>query len=174
MKRNVTLLAATALLILTIVISLQLNRPQPAITQSVLGVSTTSAPLNPELELINKIRRNFGFIDLVENLRIKEATLVRLYEINSQQSYAHQRSNGTTFNALLPEEMRARAACENLQLQYGSSLEAAVDAWMLSESHRNCLLNPELKNAALSFSEFSVNVDNSFEKLYVFAFIATE
>lgn len=89
--------------------------------------------------------------------------------------YSHNRSDGTTFAALLErDQVPYRSACENLQLQAGSDYRQALRSWLDSPAHYDCLMHPDMKTAGIAYQLYDkIAFDSVEQEMFVFTFIAT-
>jgi uncharacterized protein YkwD len=142
----------------------------------VLAASTFVAPTDPLLTQINAYRSANGVPPLQENDALKAVTDVRVDEMKTHNYFAHTRSDGTDFSALLTlNNFGATYACENLQLQVGNNASTALEAWKNSPSHRRCLLDPRVRSAQVSYILYdSVDYAGTTVETYIYSFIATE
>lgn len=140
------------------------NRATPAV------LSAVSEETRPYLEAINELRINNGAKPVLFSARLEAIANQRVAEMSLSYTYSHTRNDGSSFSSLLPKETQIKYACENLQLQTSSSLEEALQAWMSSSVHKNCLLSDNISSAGLSYMIFG-NLANNEEEHVVFTFI---
>lgn len=147
----------------------------------VLSASTASAeatdPVGADSEiliLINAARARYDLPALTESSINSSIAATRTSEIVMHASYSHMRANGTDFSSLY--DVLPAKSCENLQLQSSESSEKAINAWLGSKSHKQCLLNPSLRYAGVESSPMIITATNGTKdktEYYLYTFIGS-
>jgi uncharacterized protein YkwD len=90
--------------------------------------------------------------------------------------YSHTTPESTTYADYLDDyKVESGFSCENLQLQVGSDINQAIDAWQKSSSHYKCLIEPRLRTIGFSHQLYeTVSGDNGQKQLFVFSMIAVQ
>jgi uncharacterized protein YkwD len=108
----------------------------------------------PELAYINSLRVERGLPALRSDRDLKGVANSRAHEISNSFTYSHIRPGGGDYSDLLSSASNEVLSCENLQLQSNQSIEEAVNTWLKSPSHENCLMQSKITRAAVSIEKF--------------------
>lgn len=126
------------------------------------------------LNKINALRTDAGVDELAYSEDIEKLTDFRVSDMSSREYYSHRTPDGTDYSNYLNNfNIETSSSCENLQLQIGSDIDEAIEAWKNSRSHYLCVINPKLNKIAFSYLPFEIGpTTNSKDLAFVFSMIA--
>ena len=127
------------------------------------------------LDKINSIRKEAGASELNYSNEIEGLTDFRVLDMSNREYYSHKTPDGVTYaNYLREYNIATDFSCENLQLQIGPDINEAINAWVNSTPHYNCLIDNRLNNLAFSYEPYMLQ-ENEAEQdtTFVFAMIAS-
>lgn len=144
-------------------------------------LATTSVAIDPNQDIminqINALRNGAGVLGLSYSSELKSLTDFRVQDMNDRDYYSHKTPEGYTYTNYMNEyDITSTYSCENLQLQSGSNLSEAVEAWHNSPAHYRCLVNPRVSKVAISYAvhgDVMYDSNNQPRQMYIFAFIAS-
>lgn len=114
-------------------------------SQSVLSAQTTvsseSRPASPLIETINTIRSSNNLPTLAVSDQLTSVATLRANDMVQHTYYAHSSPSGGDFTQYIEDN---KYACENLYLGDDRAF-FPVNAWMNSDSHKQCLLSPKVR-----------------------------
>lgn len=126
---------------------------------------------------INEIRNTAGVEKVDYNLKSEKLAEFRVQDMIKNDYYSHKMPGMQTYaNYLKDFGVEAVFSCENLQLQVGSSITEAIDAWTKSSKHYQCITDKRISTISVSqdvYSEVSTT-DKYTQEMYLFAMIATD
>ncbi len=100
------------------------------------------------LGYINDVRRQYGLKEIYGLAMIDEVARTRAREL--EQSFSHERPDGTSYTTALDEAGIAWWSCkENIAKTGSDSCEEVLNMWMESEGHRANILSPDMKYMAV-------------------------
>jgi uncharacterized protein YkwD len=149
-----------------------------SVEPQVLGVSSGVIDVEQQLFLdkINEIRLSAGSEKLIYDEKLEKLAVYRVEDMVERKYYSHTTPESTTYADYLDDyKVESGFSCENLQLQVGSDINQAIDAWQKSSSHYKCLIEPRLRTIGFSHQLYeTVSGDNGQKQLFVFSMIAVQ
>jgi uncharacterized protein YkwD len=107
--------------------------------------------------LVNQYRRQENIPELQYSFKLEAVAQVRSDEMLLHKYFEHIRPDGRKWSTAYNElNVTYNRAAENLARGFNSA-EAAMKAWMKSESHRRNILNPNLKFIGIGVSSNEVD-----------------
>ncbi len=128
----------------------------------VAGVSTEKpsvyVPIKSQsiTRLVNGLRSEGQAGELVEDERLNAVALERAMDMRAQRYYAHRSPAGRTFVDLFAQYTipATTYSCENLLMTTSSSEQDALNEWMASPPHKDCMLDPQMTRVGFAAVEF--------------------
>lgn len=110
---------------------------------------------NAIFDLVNAQREKHGLKPLTKSAALSKAAQQRAVDMQTNNYYAHQGSDGRFFDDLLDSSLYSQSyACENLDLQFSVQPNRYVNDWLGSRSgHKECLLNADVASAGYAVVE---------------------
>jgi uncharacterized protein YkwD len=147
-----------------------------SVEPQVLAASSSVASVEQQLFLdkVNEVRLSAGVEKLSYDTKLENLTDYRVEDMVARNYYSHKTPELTTYADYFDKfNINSSFSCENLQLQIGPDVYEAVDAWINSSSHYECLVDSRLKTVAFNYDlHETVFSQGSQKNMYVFAMIA--
>lgn len=146
---------------------------EPQVLASATELSSTQRLF---LDKINTIRSEAGVSELSYSRDIEELANYRTSDMSSREYYSHKTPEGYTYAKYFNDySVEPGLSCENLQLQIGSDINAAIEAWNNSTSHYDCIVDARLSSVAFSYVPYMAQPNETENSTtFVFAMIATD
>ncbi len=164
MKVRFGLPLALALTTVYTAVMIGLNNRYGEVTvyQAVAGAqterSTTYEAKQPQAltASINKARIDAGTPSILEDTRLNTLATLRLQDMIANHYYAHTAPDGTNFADILEDVglSKTTQSCENLLLTNVSDSEAMTAEWLVSPTHKDCMLNTSLNSVGVAQAVF--------------------
>jgi uncharacterized protein YkwD len=122
---------------------------------------------NVYIDEINSMRAIAGVVNVRADSSLLQIAELRSKDMVTRKYYAHESPDGMFFHDYFQDYgvRDTTYSCENLLLSTATDAATVVNEWMQSDSHRKCLLNPNMTTFGFSKSDFSAAASN--EQLYV-------